>query len=43
MMEKELREYLIYTGQTQFYEDMMQEPKKHSRRENQSKDSCCSS
>lgn len=25
MMEKELREYLIYTGQTQFYEDMMQE------------------
>ena len=24
-MEKQLREYLVYTGQSQFYEDMMQE------------------
>ena len=24
-MEKELREYLIYTGQVDFYEDMMKE------------------
>ena len=27
-MEKELREYLIYTGQSDFYEDMMIERRK---------------
>ena len=27
-MEKELREYLLYTGQSDFYEDMMIERRK---------------